>query len=132
MSEIILLSERGWQGARSLALMSSEKGKPCSVIIKGRPAKEVRDFISLRPRIINYFIPRQFFFFFAVIYLLWKRLFSHVGVVLIERPKAERLIRLLPLRFSYLRLQEIVDKPYFELFDAAGNRIDFKQLLDLC
>jgi len=123
MSEIIFLSERGWQGMRSCALNFSKEGKLCRVFVKGQPSLEVRNFISQKPNIINYFISRPFFHVYFIFYFVFKRILRKNFLVIAQHPRTLRFLSLLPLKFQYECLEELPKPPYYRLPKENGNEV---------
>ncbi len=124
---ILFLSERGWQGTRTCSLECGRSGVQCRVLIKGRPSREVREFITSYPQIKNVFIPRLLFMVVSFIYLLVKKLSRKKDVVIVERPRAIKLVQWLGL--SYLKMQELNEKPFYELVDAQNKKITLQSVL---
>lgn len=58
---VVLICEDGWEGIRKFALLLSENKIPVSVIIKGDPGKEVKEMVSPKPGIRNYFFERNLY-----------------------------------------------------------------------
>lgn len=129
MPDIIFLSERGWQGARTCSLELAKQGKHCQVLVKGRPPKEVRNFITQYPNIVNHFIPRQMFFMYAFLFLLFKKITGKISLVLVERPRAVKLAACFPLRTNYCHILEKDSAPFYELKTAQGRTLSLSQLV---
>jgi len=128
--ELVFLSERGWQGARSCVLEAAKLGHPCRVFIKGRPSKEIRTFISQYPNIRNIFVPRQLFVYIYFIYLFTKRVSNRVGVVFVERPKTFRVVNRFPLGLKNYWLAERMESPFYKITDECQKQHSLPDVLE--
>lgn len=88
----IILCEAGWHNARELSLEIARKNMRSSVLIKGRPEKEVRQMISRRNLINNIFIPDKFFAVFVFLYIFSGILFGKELAVFYNKGKTEKML----------------------------------------
>jgi hypothetical protein len=130
MKEIIILSERGWRGARTCALEAAKSGVKCRVYIKGRPSKEVREFVPKHPEIVNIFIPRVLFFAYFSVAIFIRQFISNIGIVVVERKRAYKIMSRFPFFISkILWIKELNDLPYFELSKGDQHKVELSSVL---
>lgn len=88
----IILCEAGWHAARELSLEMARKNIRSSVLIKGRPDKEVRRMITGHKLISNVFIPDKFFAVFVFLRILSGILFGKELAVFYNKGKTEKML----------------------------------------
>ena len=111
--EVILLAEHGWQGMRHCALDFAQKDYWVTVLIKGRPEKEVREFISKKTHIRNIFIPTKIFSMSYPFILLYKKFLGDIQHVIYQTSKAEKIIKLLPFKEEDKKIKDLEEFPYY-------------------
>ena len=82
---VILICEDGWEGIREFSIFLSQKGIFVSVIIKGDPGIEVREMITPRPGIQNYFLKRDSYRIVLFPLLLWFYLWNRWDVCCVTK-----------------------------------------------
>lgn len=82
---VILICEDGWEGIREFSILLSQKGIFVSVIIKGDPGIKVREMITPRPGIQNYFFKRDLYRIILFPLLLWFFLWNRWDVCCVTK-----------------------------------------------
>ena len=129
MKEVIILSERGWQGARNCALALAKQGVRTSVLIKGRPDQEVREFIVKHDLIQNFFIFRRIFFVLLPFLIFYRRFLGGARTVLVDRKRAYRLCTRLPFGLQVYWIQEKVSPLHYELLSSTHESLKLSEIL---
>ncbi len=113
LNEVILLAEHGWQGMRHCALDFAQEGHHVTVLIKGRPSKEVRKFLSKKPHIKNYFISIKLFSMIYPFILFYKKILKNIHVIVYQTSKAEKIVKLLVNGTECKGLKDQLHPPYY-------------------
>ncbi len=92
---VILICEDGWEGIRKFALLLSERKIPVLVIIKGNPGREVREMISPKPDIRNYFFERNLYRVVLYPLLVWFYLRYRWDICCITKERTYKELRIL-------------------------------------
>jgi len=111
--EVILLAEHGWQGMRHCALDFAQKDYYVTILVKGRPEKEVREFISKKPHIRNIFIPTKIFSMSYPFILLYKKFLRDIQHVVYQTTKVEKFIKLLAFKEACKKIKDLEESPYY-------------------
>ena len=88
----IILCEAGWHNARELSLEMARKDIPSTVLIKGRPEKDVRQMILGHDLISNVFIPDRFFVIFLFLYIFSNILSAKEVTVFFNKEKMQNML----------------------------------------
>lgn len=90
---VVIVCEDGWEGIRRFALLLSENSIPVSVIIKGDPGKEVREMITHKPGVRNYFFGRRSYRILLLPLLFWLKLKHRWDVCCITKERTYQSLR---------------------------------------
>ena len=106
-NKYIILCEAGWHNARELSLELCRRNIPSSVLIKGRPGKEVRGMITGHSLINNIFIPEKLFSVFLFLYIFSSIFITGELTVFFNKEKTYNMIAGLKKVFSRIRLEKV-------------------------
>jgi len=112
--QVVLLAEHGWQGMRHCALDCAREGNHVIVLIKGRPSRDVREFVSKKPHIKNIFIPSKIFSTVYPVILFYKRCFGNIQHIIFQTTKAEKIVKFLSFKEECKRIKDLICAPYYE------------------
>lgn len=131
-SSVLILCEEGWQNFRNLSLALAEKGIQTAVLIKGDPGGEVRAFISRRPRVKNYFVPRLLFRITLPFFLVWLARVENCRVCVWSRERTRDFIAAICTLFDMQLVRMVEEGSKYHLENAAGQEISEAGVLQLC
>lgn len=103
----VLICEAGWRYVRERAIEFSNKNIYATILIKGLPAKEVRDMITRLKGIDNIFIPDKIYPFFLFMYIFLNIFSGKELLLFVTKEKThDRLIGLKSI-FKKIQIQKI-------------------------
>ena len=125
---VILICEDGWEGIREFALFLSEKRIPVSVIIKGEPGDEVKEMISPKAGIRNYFFERNLYRLILYPLLMGLFLVKRWNIVCITKERTYKELLILQ-RFLGFDLYLFFDSGKDSVLQANdGSRIPMRKI----
>ena len=90
---VLILCEAGWRDIRELSLELAQRGVRNSVLVKGDPGREVKEFITKHELIENHFFPRLIFRVRLPSFIIYLRYTCGVKVCVWTNPRTERLLK---------------------------------------
>lgn len=126
---VVLICEDGWEGIREFALFLSERKISVSVVIKGNPRCEVKEMISPRDGIQNYFLERNLYRVVLYPLLAWLYLRRRWNVCCVTKERTYKELEVLQrlFGFSLYRFLESGDNSLLE--DCSGKKFSFNDYL---
>lgn len=132
---VVLICEDGWEGIREFSLMLSAYKIPVSAIIKGAPGPEVKQMISPKPWIRNYFFSRGVYRMILFPLLIGLYGFKRWNICCVTKERTYKAIKRLGkcLRSEVYLFQESGKNSYLVLGNGknGGNehRVSLKEAL---
>ena len=114
---VILICEDGWEGIREFSIFLSQNKIPVSVIIKGDPGRAVKEMISPKPGVRNYFFERNLYriILFPLLIGLFLRNRWNIGCITKERTYKELKVLQKLLKFELYLFLESGKNSYLRL-----------------
>jgi hypothetical protein len=128
---VVLICEDGWEGIRKFALLLSENKIPVSVIIKGDPGKEVKEMISSKLGIQNYFFKRNSYRLFLYPLLGWLSLRRRWDVCCITKERTYKELKVLQRIFRFSLYHFLESGSNSLLQDCHGGKTSVNDYLQL-
>ena len=110
MKKFVLICEDGWEGTRKFALSLASQGTPVSVVVKGDPGYEVRQMISPKPGIRNYFLQRPLYWAALLPLLFWLFLKGQWNTCCITKRRTYQSLRKLQTLFRCFDLYLFLER----------------------
>ncbi|MBI4430512.1 MAG: hypothetical protein HY587_02230 [Candidatus Omnitrophica bacterium] len=85
--QVIFLVERGWRGARELAIKLARQHLTCWLIIKGKVPSDVLEIITPRAGISVRSLSRWYFKPMVALLVIWHRLFGCLKCVIVNKDR---------------------------------------------
>ena len=85
--QVVFLVERGWRGARELAMKLARQHLTCRLIIKGKVPSDVLEIITPRAGITVTSYPKWYFKPFVAGLILWYRVFGQLKCVIVNKDR---------------------------------------------
>ncbi len=128
---VVLICEDGWEGIRKFVLFLSENKIPVSVIIKGDPGNEVKEMISSKPGVQNYFFERNSYRVFLYPLLGWLYLRRRWDVCCITKERTYKELKVLQRIFRFSLYHFLESGSNSLLQDCRGKKTPFNDYLQL-
>jgi len=129
--EVMLLVERGWRGARELAMSLARQQIVCELVIKGDVPKDVLEIITPRKniRIVSW---SRWYFKPAIIFkIIEGRIFGRLRCVIVNKERTLKWISMLTRRFGFETVLLSERGEDIELADHQQKLLTTKQLSEL-